>query len=117
MTAMISLNPPWPIAPAPILPPDPLPIRFMPTGQGERGWAMFAVGKFRHVTKPSVAPKVPEKRRRRPSLKRLIAVAERSGKIVTSITTPDGVTLQFGKVEDAEGSNPWLADLDKVTKQ
>jgi hypothetical protein len=56
-------------------------------------------------------------RQRKPSIKRMIAAAERAGKNVTSITTPDGVTLHFGKVEDTEASNPWLADLDKMTKQ
>ena len=53
---------------------------------------------------------------RKPRIDRMIAAAERSGKNVTSITTPDGVTLHFGKAEPTEASNPWLADL-KVTKQ
>jgi hypothetical protein len=60
------------------------------------------------------------RRQRKPSIKRKIAAAERSGKSVTSVTTPDGVTLHFDKAKDTEAkaSNPWLADLDnKVTKQ
>jgi hypothetical protein len=60
------------------------------------------------------------KQKRRPSIKRMIAAAERDGRKVTSITTPDGVTLNFdktNKTEDTEASNPWLADLEKVTKQ
>jgi hypothetical protein len=61
------------------------------------------------------APAKP-RRQRKPSLRKMIAAAERGGKNVTSITTPDGVTLHFGKVEDSEASNPWLDDL-KVTKQ
>jgi hypothetical protein len=61
------------------------------------------------------APAKP-RRQRKPSLRKMIAAAERDGRKVTSITTPDGVTLHFGKVEDTEASNPWLDDL-KVTKQ
>jgi hypothetical protein len=57
-------------------------------------------------------------RQRRPSIKRMIVAAERSGKTVTSITTPDGVTLRFGEGEPTEANNPWLAGIDdKVTKQ
>jgi hypothetical protein len=48
----------------------------------------------------------------------MIAAAERGGKTVTSVTTPDGVTLHFGKGEAAtEANNPWLADIEKATKQ
>ena len=36
----------------------------------------------------------------------MIAAAERAGKKVTSISTPDGVTLHFGKVEDTDTTNP-----------
>ena len=58
------------------------------------------------------------RRQRRPSIKRMIAAAERSGKTVTSITTPDGVTLRFGESEPTEANNPWLVGIDdKVTKQ
>ena len=58
------------------------------------------------------------RRQRKPSIKKMIAAAERAGKSVTSITTPDGTTLYFGKVEDTEASNPWLVGIDdKVTKQ
>src|SRR5262245_2645993 len=52
------------------------------------------------------------RRRRRPSIGRMIAAAERSGKKVTSITMPDGVTLRFGESESTEASNPWLAGID-----
>ena len=58
----------------------------------------------------------PKRRQRKPSIRSMIAAAERAGKKVTSITTPDGVTLHFGKGESTEASNPWLDDL-KVTKQ
>jgi hypothetical protein len=48
----------------------------------------------------------------------MIAAAERAGKSVTSITTPDGTTLHFGKVEGTVAINPWLVWIDdKVTKQ
>jgi hypothetical protein len=30
---------------------------------------------------------------------------------------PDGTVLHFGEPQPTEASNPWLADLDKVTKQ
>ena len=67
--------------------------------------------------KPKADPAPPKLRRqRKPSIRKQIAAAERSGKIVTSITTPDGVTLHFGKGEPSEASNPWLDDLTK-TKQ
>ena len=56
------------------------------------------------------------RRQRKPSIGRMIAAAERAGKNVTSITTPDGMTLHFGKAKLTDASNPWLDDL-KVTKQ
>jgi tripartite-type tricarboxylate transporter receptor subunit TctC len=44
--------------------------------------------------------------------------AHASGDVAgTCVTTPDGVTLKFGEPEPTEATNPWLADLDKVTKQ
>jgi len=54
---------------------------------------------------------------RRPSVARLIKRAEKEGKSVTSITMPDGTVLHFGEPQPTEASNPWLADLDKVTKK
>jgi hypothetical protein len=45
------------------------------------------------------------RRRRKPSVPTLIAQAEKSGKPVSSITTPDGVTLHFGAAESA--GNEW----------
>ena len=67
----------------------------------------------------SRAPPHPQpKRQRKPSIKKMIAAAERAGKKVTSITTPDGVTLRFGESEPTEANNPWLVGIDdKVTKQ
>ena len=62
------------------------------------------------------AKPVKPRRQRRPSVGPLIAQAEKAGKRVTSVTTPDGIKLTFGEPEPTEASNPWLADL-KVTKQ
>jgi hypothetical protein len=50
---------------------------------------------------------------RKPSLRTLIEQAEKAGKNVASIT----ITLRFGESEPPEPSNPWLADLNKETKQ
>jgi hypothetical protein len=71
-----------------------------------------------NALKPPAAPTPQPKsrRQRKLSIGRMIAAAERGGKNVTSITTPDGVTLRFGESEPTEASNPWLDDL-KVTKQ
>jgi hypothetical protein len=46
---------------------------------------------------------------RKPSVRKLIKQAEESGKQITSVTTPDGVTLKFGKPEGAVESagNEW----------
>jgi hypothetical protein len=62
----------------------------------------------------SKAPRKP----RKPSLAKLIAQAERSGRTVTSITMPDGTTIHFGEPSSTDdASNPWLVDLEKATKQ
>ena len=58
-----------------------------------------------------------KRRVRKPSIATLIKRAEKAGKTVTSVTTPDGTVLHFGEPEPTEANNPWLADLDKVTKQ
>jgi hypothetical protein len=57
------------------------------------------------------------RRKRKPSIATLVKCAEKTGKTVNSITTPDGTTINFGAApESSEANNPWLADL-KVTKQ
>lgn len=56
------------------------------------------------------------KRPRKPSIATLVKRAEKTGKTVTSITTADGTTINFGAPEPSEANNPWLDDL-KVTKQ
>jgi uncharacterized membrane protein len=58
-----------------------------------------------------------KRRQRKPKMGALIAQAERAGKTVSAVTTAEGVTLTFGDAQPTEASNPWLADLDKVTKQ
>jgi hypothetical protein len=56
------------------------------------------------------------KRRRKPSIARQIKQAEKAGKAVTSITTADGITINFDEPKPSDASNPWLDDL-KATKQ
>jgi hypothetical protein len=67
----------------------------------------------KYVDKPPAARRVGS---RKPSIATLIRRAEKAGKTVTSVTTPDGTVLHFGEPQPTEASNPWLADL-KVTKQ
>jgi hypothetical protein len=74
---------------------------------------------WRDVPMPPLPPMPVSQRRETPrqrkqDIGKMITAAERSGKNVTSITTPDGVTLHFGKGESTEASNPWLDDLTKV---
>jgi hypothetical protein len=49
----------------------------------------------------------PKRRQRKPRLDCAIAQAEKAGKRVSSITTPDGVTLTFGQGEPTEAGNEW----------
>jgi hypothetical protein len=57
-----------------------------------------------------------KRQRRKPSIARQIKQAEKTGKRVTSVTTPDGMIINFGEPEPSAANNPWLDDL-KVTKQ
>ena len=66
-----------------------------------------------YVDKPPPARRVGS---RKPSIATLIKRAEKAGKTVTSVTTPDGTVLHFGEAQPSEAKNPWLDDL-KVTKQ
>ena len=43
----------------------------------------------------------------------MIAAAERSGKTVTSITTPDGITLHFGKGEPDRGEQSVASTISR----
>lgn len=57
-----------------------------------------------------------QRKLRKPSIPTLVKRAEKSGKKVTSVITPDGTTIRFDEPQPTEASNPWLDDL-KVTKQ
>jgi hypothetical protein len=59
------------------------------------------------------------KRERRPSVRTMIKNAEKDGKKVSGATVAaDGsVSLQFGEAEPSEASNPWDAEIEKLTKQ
>jgi hypothetical protein len=56
------------------------------------------------------------RRQRKPSVGKMIAQAEKTGRNVTSITTPEGYTIRFGE-PTTEAENPWLADIEKQSKQ
>jgi hypothetical protein len=79
----------------------------------------FAVVPSGNITSMLVTE--PPRRRRKPNIATLVKRAEKSGKVVTSITTPDGTTIHFGEPEASEANNPWLDDLNRdrgrVTKQ
>jgi hypothetical protein len=51
-----------------------------------------------------------EKKPRKPSIPKMVAAAEKTGKSVTSITLPDGTVLHFGGSSDPVEAN---APLDK----
>jgi hypothetical protein len=59
------------------------------------------------------------KRERRPSVRTMIKNAEKDGKKVSGATlAADGsVSLQFGEAEPSEASNPWDAEIERLTKQ
>jgi hypothetical protein len=67
------------------------------------------------VCPPGEAEAAPK--RRKPSIATLVKRAEKTGKAVTSITTRDGTTINFGDPKPSEANNPWLADIAKATKQ
>jgi hypothetical protein len=60
-------------------------------------------------------PTAQKRQPRKPSIATLVKRAEKTGKTVTSITTPNGTRINFSDPEPSEANNPWLADL--VTKQ
>jgi len=49
----------------------------------------------------------PRRRQRKPRLDRTIKQAEKAGKTVTSVTTPDGVTLTFGEPAPDANFDEW----------
>jgi hypothetical protein len=77
--------------------------------------AAMALPEWRHVPPPPlpalpVSPRreTPRRQRkpRKPSVAALVKRAERTGKRVTSITTPDGTTIYFGNAEPSEANAP-----------
>jgi hypothetical protein len=73
-----------------------------------------------HSTKPiseNVVAAILRLRRseRKPSVARLIARAKEAG--ATSVTLPDGTRIDLGEPTTSDGNNPWLAAIDKATKQ
>jgi hypothetical protein len=66
------------------------------------------------TTQPQPQPQARERKSRRPGVRTMIRQAEEAGKNVSKITTPDGVTLTFGKSqESASDDNTW----DEVIKR
>jgi hypothetical protein len=59
------------------------------------------------------------RRQRKPTLARALAEAKKAGVNVAGATlSSDGaVSLTFGQGETTEATNPWLADIEKATKQ
>jgi len=58
----------------------------------------------------NVTLRIGKPRKRKPNIGAIVRQAEKSGKIVTNITTPDGIVLTFGGVDKtADQTN----DLDK----
>jgi hypothetical protein len=69
-----------------------------------------------HIIEGRGPASVKPARQRKPGLRTLIAQAEKSGKKVTSITTPDGVTMRFDEPSH-EDFNPWDSVLHADQKR
>jgi hypothetical protein len=84
-----------------------------------RGVPLYAPDEIPPGAENSVQPYrvVAPTRPRKPSIATLIKRAETTGKTVTSITTADGTTINFGEPKPTDASNPWLADIAKAMKQ
>jgi len=62
---------------------------------------------------PNALPNAWRRRPRKPQINKMIEQAEKTGKTVTSVTTPDGHTLRFGDTDDVSiAKNDW--DTDKL---
>jgi hypothetical protein len=55
--------------------------------------------------------------RRQRRIDRAIAEAERAGKVVTSVTTPDGITLTFGAADAPAVANPFELEARRLRRQ
>jgi hypothetical protein len=80
-----------------------------------RAWPTDPFADDRPSLAEAIAKAAPPRRRKR-GIAELFKRAEKTGKVVTSVTTPDGITISFGEPKPSGASNPWLDDL-KVTKQ
>ena len=80
-----------------------------------RAWPPDPFDDGRPSLAEAIAKAAPPRRRKR-SIAELVKRAEKTGKVVTSVTTPDGITISFGEPKPSDASNPWLDDL-KATKQ
>jgi len=72
-----------------------------------RGWGSDRTGFVLNRPKPTTR----KRRVRKPRIDTMIKRAERAGKNVTSVTTPEGVTLTFGGADKTEADQ--TNDLDK----
>jgi hypothetical protein len=68
---------------------------------------------------PPTRPPRKQHKPRKPTLTAALKQAHKAGKPVrgAEFTADGGVKLTFGEPEAAEQVNPWLAELDKVTRQ
>jgi hypothetical protein len=69
----------------------------------------FSQQVFEYILGGKVCPLPPARKARKPSIATLIKRAEKAGKAVTSITTPDGTTISFGgeSTTTTAATNPW----------
>jgi hypothetical protein len=79
---------------------------------------LLTPSKITRVTAQQAAAILDEGRRkpRAPSIRKLVEQAEKAGKNVTSITTPDGTKLDFGEADRATNFNPWDRVLPNASK-
>jgi hypothetical protein len=65
---------------------------------------------------PSTAPakRLRQRKPPKPSVGTLIAQAEKTGRNVTSITTPDGYTIRFGEPVNNDSGNSWDEVLENA---
>jgi hypothetical protein len=62
---------------------------------------------------PNALPNAWRRRPRKPQINKMIEQAEKTGKTVTSVTTPDGHTLRFSNTDNASiEKDEW--DTDKL---
>jgi hypothetical protein len=90
----------------------------VPAGAGRTRAIKAFLAEMPAAARADILDARPMRRKRKPSIATLVKRAEKTGKTVTSITTPDGTTIHFGDAEPSAANNPWLDGLDeKATKQ